>query len=185
MKKALKKYKPESLLILGTSDKMIKKIFVLSLVIVFIFQGATLAKKKDKIPNLSPEDRVKIFVEVEDKTTFRELDTAEILRGIISEQLVEKKIFNVIGDEEITGKFSTMKSLGEKKSAADVGDLLYFNPAELSYGVTDGDLIQEKYLSRGIEYVIKCQILAIGTTTKASDLVAFDPGFGIGIGRRG
>jgi len=160
---------------------MLKKIFTAGLVILFLCANfsAVSAKKKKEI-EIAPEDRVKISVEVEDKTSFKELDTAEILRGIIQEQLADKKIFNVISDEEITGKYLAMKSLGKKQSASDVGELLYFNPAEISYGAgTDSDLDKEKY---SCDYLVKCQILALGTTAKVTDVFGTYPGFGIGIG---
>ena len=161
---------------------MIKKIFVLSLSILFLLTNFALAKKKNPAPEISPEDRVKIAVEVSDKTTFQELDTAEILRGIICEQLADKKIFNLVGYEVPAEKFSDLKTLGEKKSASDVGELLYFNPAELTYGAgVDANLVQENY--SGVDYLVKCQIVSLGTASKESDLIGFDPGFGVGIGR--
>jgi len=160
---------------------MFKKIFTAGLVVLILCANfsAVSAKKKKEI-EIAPEDRVKISVEVEDRTNFKELDTAEILRGIIQEQLNANKIFNVIADEEITDKYSTMKSLGEKQSASDVGEFLYFNPAEISYGAgTDSNLDQEKY---SCDYLVKCQILSLGTTAKASEVFSSYPGFGIGIG---
>ncbi len=163
---------------------MTKKIFIMCLAIMFLLTNFSFAKsKKNKEIDLPLEDRVKISVEVLDRTTFQELDTAEILRGIISEQLADKKIFNVISDEEITKKYSEMKSLGEKKSASDVGELLYFNPAELSYGVGDeANLEKENYTC---DYLLKCQILALGTTAKIGDVLSLNPGFGIDVGSHG
>ena len=159
---------------------MTKKIFLLCLAILFLLTNESFAKKNQPV-EIPLEDRVKIFVEVEDKTSFQELDTAEIFGGIISEQLLDKKIFNVIAYDSAKN-FSDLKTLGEKRSAADVGELLYFNPAEISYGAgTDSDLVQENYF--GIDYVLKCQILALGTTTRAGDIFGFDPGFGVGVGR--
>lgn len=159
-----------------------KKFFTTLIAAIFLLANFSAVHAKKKEIEISPEDRVKISVEVEDKTSFKELDTAEILRGIISEQLADKKIFNVISDEEITGKYSAMKSLGEKQSASDVGELLYFNPAEISYGAgTDSDLETEKY---NCDYLVKCQILALGTTAKAGEVFGANPGFGIGIGSR-
>ena len=160
---------------------MIKKISALCFVILFLLTNFAFAKKKNPEPELPLADRVKISVEVEDKTTFKELDTPEILRGMIYEQLDDKKIFNFIDYEIPAEKFSDKKTLGEKKSASDVGELLYFNPAEVTYGAGgDADLIQENYLSRGIDYLVKCQILALGTTTRASEI--FTPSFGVEIG---
>ena len=159
---------------------MFKKFFVSTLIVLFLLTSFTEATSKKKEIEIAPEDRVKISVEVLDKTTFLELDTAEILRGIIEEQLADKKIFNVISDAEITKKYSDMKSLGEKKSASDVGELLYFNPAEVTYGAgDDADLVQENY---NCDYLVKCQILALGTTARAGDVFGVNPGFGIGIG---
>ena len=155
-----------------------KKIFIVA-AILFLIQGVAFAKKSKPV-EIPLEDRVKVAVEVTDRTSFHELDTAKILQGMISEQLIDKKIFNVVGYDS-DENFSELKSLGEKKSASDVGELLYFNPAEISYGAgTDGDLEQEKF--SGVDYVVKCQILALGVTSKTGDALGIDPGFGIGIG---
>ena len=92
-----------------------------------MIQGVAFAKKSKPV-EIPLEDRVKVAVEVTDRTSFHELDTAKILQGMISEQLIDKKIFNVVGYDS-DENFSELKSLGEKKSASDVGELLYFNPA--------------------------------------------------------
>ena len=55
--------------------------------------------KKNPVPEIPLEDRIKIEVEVIDKTSFRELDTVEILRGVLQEKIlvpfkiVRKEIF--------------------------------------------------------------------------------------------
>ena len=155
-----------------------KKIFTLTLAVLFLMQGIAFAKK-NPVPEIPLEDRIKIEVEVIDKTSFRELDTVEILRGVLQEKIFATNIFNVITEGEITTEFTDLKSLGEKTSSADVGELLYFNPAEVADSADmNANLTQEHYSA---DYLLRCQILGLGTTSKAQQL--FGDSIGIGIGR--
>ena len=156
---------------------MIKKIFALCLTMIFIFNGAVLAKEK-KSAEIPPEERIKISVEVEDKTTFQELETEKFLRLAIDEEFAKKNIFELLPEEYFTEKFSSIKTLGEKQSASDVGEILIFNPAE-----SDSDFDQDFYTELGANYVLQCKIIGIGTTKKNFD--SFGIGSGIGIGRHG
>lgn len=154
---------------------MTKKIFALCLAMILIFQCAALAKEK-KSAEIPIEERIKIFVEVEDKTTFQELDTKKFLRLAIIEELAEKNIFTVLPEENFDEKFSAIKSLGEKQTASDVGELLIFNPAE-----NNSDFDKNFYEELGATYVVQCKIIGLGTTKKNFD--SFGIGSGIGIGR--
>lgn len=183
---------------------MYKKIFALCLMLLLITCGAASAKSKKNQPKeISMSERIKIAVEVSDKTSFHELETAKFLRGMILEQLEEKNLFNVldaqfvpekISDNESTEeispaeekppeKFSDIKSLGEKASASDVGEMLFFSPVNVSYGIGENSDVEKNFYENvGADYVLKCTVLALGTSQKISDWVGFEPGIGIGIG---
>lgn len=158
---------------------MSKKIFLLCLAVIFIFQSAAFAKKKSvEIPL---EDRIKISVEVEDKTSFQELDTKKFLQLAIIEEFAEKNTFNVLPEELAAEKFSEIKTLGEKQTTSDVGELLIFNPSEVSKDGENISFDQNFYKELGANYVIQCKIIGIGTTQKNFDSVGI--GSGIEIGR--
>lgn len=154
---------------------MVKKIFAFCLTAIFILQGAALAKEK-KSAEIPLEERIKISVEVEDLTSFQELDTKIFLRLAIVEELAKKNIFNILPEEFFYEKFSSIKSLGEKQSASDVGEILIFNPAE-----SNSEFDKNFYEEVGANYLIQCKIIGIGTTKKNFD--SFGIGSGIGIGR--
>ena len=154
---------------------MVKKIFALCLAMILILQCAALAKEK-KSEEIPIEERIKISVEVEDKTSFQELDTKKFLRLAIIEELAEKNMFTVLPEESSDEKFSAIKSLGEKQSASDVGEFLVFNPAE-----NNSEFDKNFYANLGADYVIQCKIIGLGTTKKNFDSVGI--GSGIGLGR--
>ena len=156
---------------------MNKKFFALCLMLLLFLQGVTFAKEK-KAAEIPAEELIKISVEVEDKTSFLELGTDKFLRGALVEKLLQKNIFNVLPEELAEEKFSDVKTLGEKKSASDVGEILIFNPAE---NISDFD--EDFYKSLGADYVIQCKIIGLGTTKKDFDSIGL--GSGIGIGRHG
>ncbi len=151
---------------------MSKKIFAICLAMIFILQSSAFAKEKKEIPI---EERIKISAEVEDLTSFLELGTKDFLYSAIVEELAKKNIFNVL-PEAVGENFSDVKSLGEKQSSSDVGELLIFNPAE-SESAFDKNLYEEI----GVNYVIQCKIIGIGTVKKNFDSIGI--GTGIGIGR--
>ena len=78
---------------------MIRKIFLIGLTLIFIFQAAS---AKDKTVALPLGERVKIFVDVSDITNFVELDTSSRLRGMLTEKLTAENIFNVIDENGVT-----------------------------------------------------------------------------------
>ena len=149
---------------------MVKKIFLIGLMIL-ICQGTAFAKEKEvEIPL---EYRVKIFVEVEDITNFVELETDLRLREMLAVNLSAQKIFNVINAVENT---FDARSLGEKKSMADVGELIIFQPT------ADNPFDAENYKNLGADYVIRCKILGIGAEQVIESYGYNRPSIGIGIG---
>lgn len=166
---------------------MLKKFFVLCLAVTFIF-GVCEAKSKNEVPEIPENERIKIAVEAEDKTTFDYLGTDKYLRGMIEEMLEEEKIFKVLdpetGEPVVFGaeKISDTKSLGERKSGADVGELLYITPATKDEKPDNhSDIDTTAYKSRGIDYLIRCEILGIGTLKKEMN-TGLGSGIGIGVG---
>ena len=156
---------------------MIKKIFALFLAVILISHGAALAKEK-KSAEIPVEERIKISVEVEDKTSFQELETEKFLRLALCEEFAEKNIFELLPEEFFIEKFSSIKTLGEKQSASDVGEILIFNPAE-----KNSDAEENFSAEVGADYVLQCKIIGLGTTKKNFDNIGI--GSGIGIGRHG
>ena len=166
---------------------MLKKIFALCLALIFIFAVGE-AKSKDKVPEIPENERITIAVEAEDKTSFDYLGTDKYLCGMIAEMLDETKIFKVLdaetGEPVIFGaeKISETKSLGERKSGADVGELLYITPATKDEKPDNhSDVDTTAYKSRGIDYLIRCEILGIGMVKKEMN-TGLAGGIGIGIG---
>lgn len=149
---------------------MAKKIFALCVAVMLLIHGAALAKKKAQEIPLS--ERMQIAVEVVDGTNFTDLNTAEILHDAVIAQLNEKNIFNVVS---VGGSLAEIKSLGDKMGASDVGDLIVFSP-EKSFEFNRG-----YYKSLGAQYVIRCEILGLGTAKGDPDTFDLSPGIGVGL----
>lgn len=163
---------------------MIKKIFTMCLTAIFIFHGAVFAKSEKKSVGIPIEDRIKISVDITDHTSFLELDTEKFLCSALVEEISKKNIFNILPEELANvEKFSLTKSLGEKQTASDVGELLIFNPAETDNSKKISESDKNFYKELGADYLIQCKIIGLGTTLKKYDGLGFNPG--IGLGRHG
>ena len=149
---------------------MFRKIFLIGLTLILICQAALAKDKQKEIPL---EDRVKIFVEVSDVTNFAELETDLRLQTMLIQTFSAQNIFNVINTEE---KTFDAKSLGEKKSMADVGEFLMFTPP------ANENFDAEVYKNLGAKYILRCQILGIGTEQVTETYGNHGIGIGIGIG---
>lgn len=160
---------------------MVRKIFLIGLALMFIFQ---VASAKDKNLTLPIEERIKIFVDVADITNFVELDTSSRLRQMLTEKFTEQNIFNVIDEDGVTydatkydEKIFDAKSLGDKKTLADVGELIIFSPPSDENFDDDRNF----YESLGVEYIVRCQILGLGVEQQIENNGS-NIGIGIGIG---
>lgn len=162
---------------------MIKKIFLLSLTLILLCQAAF---AKDKPVEIPLENRTKIFVEVSDITNFVELKTDSRLQSMLVQNLAAQNIFNVMNTDE---NVFSLVTLGEKKSMADVGELLIFPPT------ADENFDADAYKNLGASYVLRCKILGIGVEqitegygSNGSIGIGIDigrhrhSGFGIGVG---
>lgn len=165
---------------------MLKRVAIICLAVMLLMQGVALAKsKKNAIPI---EERIKIAVEVRDSTNFVDLDTAELLRGMLIDELGDENLYNIL--DVPAERASDIKTLGDK--SADIGELLIFKHGKRNVD-DDATFIPEGKAeepvnidnrNRSADYVIHCDILGIGTTKGEMDDFAFgeDPGIGIGIG---
>ncbi|MBQ9487844.1 MAG: hypothetical protein IJU91_08625 [Selenomonadaceae bacterium] len=157
---------------------MLRKIFTALLLILILFCTVNVSAK-DKAVEIPIEQRLKIFVDVADVTNFVELETNLRLREMLIEKLRAEKIFNVIDSENVLSEnIFDAKTLGDKKSMADVGELFIFAPpADMPFTEDEKNF----YESHGVKYVVKCTILGLG----AEQIVQSyndRPRIGIGIG---
>lgn len=132
-----------------------KKILLMCLAILLNLQGAASAK------DLPEAERIKIAVEVIDTSKHQELDTATNLEKILSDKLVEKNLVNVVGAENLP-----VEVTAEKKSPEEIfGELLIFDVVELPTPAdTPEEFDQTFYKKLGADYVIRCEVLAMGLT---------------------
>lgn len=152
---------------------MTKKFFTVLIAAIMLFQCAAFAKKKSV--ELPKSQYINIAVEVTDATNFTELQTREILADMLIEQLHEQKLFNIVGVGN--GTLANIKKL-ENKGASDVGDIVIFNTKNLAFD-------KMLYKDMGAQYVIRCEILGLGTTVENDDDFGFGNGIGIGVGGGG
>lgn len=147
---------------------MTKKIFLLCLALLLIMQSAASAKNK----GLPEEERIKIAVEIIDGSRHKELGTAQNLELFLNEKLVEKNLVSIIDtkifDEK---KLSTEEILDEdvlaenKSFAENIGELLVFDAVELPrQRAVPEDFNQTFYKNLDVDYVVRCEVLALGVT---------------------
>lgn len=147
---------------------MVKKIFLLCLLILLNVQGAAVAKDK----GLPEAERIKVAVEIKDSSRYVELNTAQTLEIFLSNKLAEKNLLNVVGtkifpepkeksdgglilDEDITAE--------QSQPAENIGEILIFDAVELPR--TDAltkNFDAKIYSDLGADYVVRCEILGIG-----------------------
>ena len=142
---------------------MTKKIFLLCLAILLVMQGAVSAKKNEGLPE---EDRIKIAVEVKDGSRHKELGTAHSLELFLNDKLIEKNLVTVV-DTNISGEEQTpAETLAEQNYIAEnIGEILVFDAVELPRASTVAkDFEQSFYKNFGVDYVVRCEVLALGAT---------------------
>ena len=170
---------------------MTKKFFLLCLAMLLIMQGAVSAKKNEGLPE---EERIKIAVEVKDGSRHKELSTARSLENFLNDKLVEKNLVTVI-DTKISDEPSDSLILDEDVSAGqnyiaeNIGEILIFNAVELPRASTvPKDFEQAFYKNFGVDYVVRCEVLALGVTKvedKTIGMVSSLVGGGLSFGGSG
>ena len=147
---------------------MVKKFFLICLAIMLSVQG--MASAKSELPE---EQRINIAVEVTDTSRHNDFGTAANLKLFLTGKLIEKKIVNVIdtnifGEEKISADepFLDEEVTAEKKSPYEnLGELLVFDAMELPVpSETPENFEQTFYKNLGADYVIRCEVLALGLT---------------------
>ncbi len=158
---------------------MVKKIFLICLAILLSIQGAASAKNADP----PEEKRTNIAIEITDTSRHSELGTAENLENFLIEKLSEKNLVNILDtkifDEVISetevasaGELIPVEDLildeeipAEKSSVSNLGELLVFDAVELpAPSDTPENFEQNFYKNLGADYVIRCEVLALGLT---------------------
>ena len=145
---------------------MIKKIFLMCLAMFLVIQSTATAKEK----GLPEEERINIALEITDNSQHKELNTAQNLEMFLNEKLIEKNLINVINtkifDEEkkSDGLILDEDTLAEQNSPAEnLGEILIFDAIELpTPSATPKDFNQTFYKNFGVDYVIRCKVLALG-----------------------
>ena len=166
---------------------MIRKIFLLCLAMLLVMQGAVSAKKNEGLPE---EDRIKIAVEVKDGSRHKELGTAQSLELFLNDKLIEKNLVTVV-DTNTSGEEQTpAETLIEQNYIAEnIGEILIFDAVELPRASTVAkDFEQSFYKNFGVDYVVRCEVLALGATKvedKAIGLITGIVGGGLSLGGSG
>ena len=147
---------------------MARKIFLICLALLLSVQGAAFAKEK----GLPEEDRINIAVEIKDTSRHKELGTAQNLEIFLSEKLLEKNLLNIVDTKIINESERAFdddlirdEEVTADKSPANFGELMVFDAVELpTPSETPQNFDADAYKDLGAAYVIRCEILALGTT---------------------
>ena len=145
---------------------MLKKFFLLCLAMLLVMQSAASAKKSV----LPEEERIKVAVEITDTSRHKELGTAQNLEIFLNDKLVEKNLVNVIDTKIFDAEKNTEDGLildddSSKSSVENLGELLIFDAVELPKpSAAPENFNQNFYKNLGVDYVVRCEVLALGLT---------------------
>ena len=149
---------------------MTKKFFLLCLALLLAMQGAASAKKNAGLPE---EERIAVAIETEDSSRHKELGTAQNLELFLNDKLAEKnlltvvdtKIFNTEKKSEDTLILDEDVTAEQTSPVENLGELLMFEAVELPRpGTKLTDFNQTFYKNLGVDYVVRCEVLALGMT---------------------
>ena len=165
---------------------MIRKIFLLCLAMLLVMQGAVSAKNE----GLPEEDRIKIAVEVKDGSRHKELGTAQSLELFLNDKLVEKNLITVVDTNTSDAEQTPAQTVVEQNYIAEnIGEILIFDAIELPRASTVAkDFEPAFYKNFGVDYVVRCEVLALGATKvedKAIGLITGIVGGGLSLGGSG
>lgn len=173
---------------------MTKKIFLLCLMMLLVMQGAVSAKKNEGLPE---EERIKVAVEVKDGSRHKELGTAQSLEVFLNDKLIEKNLVTVV-DTKILGEDQNSASglipaedviADQNYIAENIGEILVFDAVELPRASTVAkDFEQSFYKNFDVDYVVRCEVLALGATKvedKTIEMVTGIIGGGLSLGGSG
>ena len=166
---------------------MTRKIFLICLALLLVMQGAVSAKKNEGLPE---EDRIKIAVEVKDGSRHKELGTAHSLELFLNDKLVEKNLITVVDTNTSDAEQTPAQTVVEQNYIAEnIGEILIFDAIELPRASTVAkDFEPAFYKNFGVDYVVRCEVLALGATKvedKAIGLITGIVGGGLSLGGSG
>ncbi len=136
---------------------MTKKFFLLCVALIVAIHGAAAAKDK----GLPEAERIQIAVEVIDGSRHKDFNTATLLEYYLDSRLVDKNLVNVVNAKP----WDEMSAKAEGIAAENVGALLVFDAVEIPPpGDVPADFDAQHYRDIGANYVVRCEILALGLT---------------------
>ena len=125
--------------------------------ILLAIHGAAAAKDK----GLPEAERIQIAVEVIDGSRHKDFNTATLLEYYLDSRLVDKNLVNVVNAKP----WDEMSAKAEGIAAENVGALLVFDAVEVPPpGDLPADFDAQHYRDIGANYVVRCEILALGLT---------------------
>lgn len=169
---------------------MVKKIFLLGLILLLGATNAASAKEK----GLPEEDRINVAIEIINSSRYKELPTAQQLELFLNDALISKNLLNIV-ESKISGdgdNFVDCFILDEDRPAdvpppaQNIGELLVFDAVELPRPVAAvKNYDPTPYQQVGAKYIIRCEVLGLGVTKvedKTIGIVTKIIGSGISIG---
>ena len=136
---------------------MTKKLFLLCVALLMVIHGAAAAKDK----GLPEAERIKIALEVIDETRHADFNSATLLEHYLSSRLVDKNLVNVV-NAKTAGETSAK---AEGITATNLGAIMIFNAVEIPPPVENIENFDgQRYRDLGADYVVRCEILALGLT---------------------
>ena len=148
---------------------MVRKIFFICLAIFLGVTATTSAKDK----GLPESDRIKVAVEILNSSRYKDLPTGQHLELFLNDKLPAKNLLNIVGMKvsDHNNDLPDGLILDEDRPAdaptpaQNIGELFVFDAAELlKPDKTVSDFDQSGYQALGAKYVIRCEILALGTS---------------------
>lgn len=132
---------------------MAKKILLICLTMLLSVQATASAK------GLAEEERIKVAVEISDSSRHnKELGNARTLQLYLDNELPKKDLLTIVGPRIAGEDF-------DANTVANLGELLIFDAVELpAPSETPEDFDKALYESCGANYVIRCEVLALGLT---------------------
>lgn len=132
---------------------MAKKIFLICLALLLSVQATASAK------GLAEEERIKVAVEISDSSRHnKKLGNARTLQLYLDNELPKKDLLTIVGPRIAGEDF-------DANTVANLGELLIFDAVELpAPSETPEDFDKALYESCGANYVIRCEVLALGLT---------------------
>jgi len=165
---------------------MTKRIFLLCLAMLLIVQGAASAKKNEGLPE---NERIKVAIEVKDSSRHKEFGTAQSLELFLNDKLIEKNLVTVVDTKIFDGEEKFTNVIEQNYIADNIGEILVFNAVELPRAsAVPKDFEQSFYKNFGVDYVVRCEVLALGATKvedKTIGMVSELVGGGLSLGGSG